>query len=570
MKCAISCALCVLLAPLFAETHGPILQWYRSPSTTAALLWVEHEAVEAKVGAWAVGEAGFGYGDDDDKTVLRGMKGKYRSVFLRKALDLKQIPEGAKLLVRGYYDDGLIVYLNGKEVVRERVEGEGNVVQRLGDHEATGWERFDIGSADQWLKMGRNVVAVECHNKGLNSSDLSVDVAVVLAVGDKRTPLIRPGSRWEYLYGAVPKSNWTRQAEGLGERRNAELPKPQALRFRRKGQGEWQTRTSLRRPFGDSGAWVHSVDIDGLVPGTAYEYQLEEGPKGWFETAPVEVPDGTTFVTGGDMFHSVEFLDAMNRRAGEEDPLFALLGGDLAYANGLSASRWYQWLDSWAKEAVAPDGRMIPMVVAIGNHEVKGVAYAPLDPPPTSEAPHFYSLFILPEGVSNYALDFSKSLSLVMLDSGHTQSVASQTEWLRETLEVRRDAKRTYVCYHRPAWGTGVKADAVDIRREWGPHFEALGVDVVFENDHHVYKRTKPLLAGRVDEERGIPYLGDGAWGTDVRVIPAEQLKGRDWLAHFASRNHLIRVTMKADGAAYDAMSAEGEVFDHLEYGYRK
>lgn len=571
MKRAIVCALGLCISPLFGEIHGPILQWYREPSTTGALLWIEDQSVDAKPGMWAEGQAGFGYGDDDDKTVLEGMQGEFRSVFLRKKLNMKAPPAAdATLVVRGYYDDGLIVYINGKEVVRQRVEGEGNVVQRVDDHEATGWEEFEIGAASEWLKEGKNVVAVECHNKSLNSTDLSVDVSLLYLRDGKRSALIKPSSRWEYFYGAVPKKDWkTRTGHRRVEMADV-LPATREVKFRKRGQVEWQSQSSKRRPFGDSGAWVHSVDLEGLLPASSYEFGLDGGKSGWFRTAAKELPDGSTFVTGGDMFHNIELLDAMNRRAGKEDPLFALLGGDLAYANGQSASRWLQWVDSWAREAVAPGGRMIPMVVAIGNHEVRGVGYAPKDPPPPSEAPFFYSLFELPNGVSNYALDFGSSLSLVMLDSGHTQKVASQTEWLRKTLEARRGAKRTYVCYHRPAWGTGVKADAVDIQQEWGPLFESFGVDAVFENDHHVYKRTKPLLAGKVDEKNGIPYIGDGAWGTNVRVIPAEELESRDWVAHAASKNHLIRVIMGPYGARYEAMEANGEVFDLLDFDYRK
>lgn len=570
MNLATCSALALMTAPLVAEVHGPVVQWSENPSTSAALLWVEHEAMVAKPGSWAVGEAGFGYGDDDDKTVLKGMKGKFRSVFLRKKVDVPVVPEGAKLMIRGYYDDGLIVYVNGKEVVRRRVVGEGNVVQRVDDHEATGWERFELVSAAEWLKQGENVISVECHNKGLNSSDLSVDLALVLVSGEARKPLIHPGSHWEYLYGAVPEEDWKLKTGDIVAMRTTERPESREIRLRQRGRGEWQTKQSERRRFGESEAWVHSVKLSGLLPASSYEFELPGGGKGWFQTAATELPAGTRFVTGGDMFHTIEMLDAMNRRAGEEDVLFALLGGDLAYANGQKTSRWYQWLDSWAKEAVAPDGRMIPMIVAIGNHEVKGHGYAPKDPPPPSDAPIFYSLFELPEGVSNYTVDFGKSLSLVMLDSGHTQSVASQSGWLKETLKARQSAERTFVCYHQPAWGTGVKGDAVDVRQEWCPLFEAFGVDAVFENDHHVHKRTKPLIAGKVDVDQGVPYLGDGAWGTNVRVIPSQKVKDRDWLASYASKNHLIRVTLKEKGAVYDAMSADGEVFDTWEYGYRK
>jgi hypothetical protein len=42
----------------------------------------------------------------------------------------------------------------------------------------------------------------------------------------------------------------------------------------------------------------------------------------------------------------------MNKRAGALDPDFAMLGGDLAYANGVAATRWVDWLQSWMKNSV--------------------------------------------------------------------------------------------------------------------------------------------------------------------------------------------------------------------------
>ena len=84
---------------------------------------------------------------------------------------------------------------------------------------------------------------------------------------------------------------------------------------------------------------------------------------------------------------------------------------------------------------------------------------------------------------------------------------------VEEALDSRKDFPRQFICYHRPAWGTGVKGDALDIQRSWSPLFEEYLVDAVFENDHHVYKRTHPLKGGRRDDENGVVYLGDGAWG---------------------------------------------------------
>ncbi len=326
--------------------------------------------------------------------------------------------------------------------------------------------------------------------------------------------------------------------------------------------------------FGKSKHAVHRVKLEKLQAETEYTVEVMEGDKSAgkvrFRTAPTLFKPGFRFVTGGDMYHKRELLDAMNARAGAEDPVFALLGGDLAYANNRDDKRWLDWVASWNEKAVTPDGRSVPMVMVIGNHEVDGAGYRPKDAPPVTMADQYYSLFEPAGKRSNQTMDFGDYLSLVLLDSGHTATIASQTAWLKEALEKRKTIKRLMVCYHRPAYGSGIKTDAVDIQKEWCPLFEHYTVDVVFENDHHGYKRTYPIRNGRRDDEAGVPYLGDGAWGVDVRPAPPQEIKNRPWLAKALPINHLFRVTLTEKGFTYEAMTADGKVFDRLERPLRR
>ncbi len=328
------------------------------------------------------------------------------------------------------------------------------------------------------------------------------------------------------------------------------------------------------KQFGPSEHSVHTVDLEGLEPGTRYRFQIAKGnePVGRyeFETAPASFKEGLSFVTGGDMFHDRKKLDAMNKRAGAEDPLFALLGGDLAYANGTVAERWFEWVDSWSTNVVAPDGRMIPMIVVIGNHEVKGYGFRPNDAPDREAAPFYYSLFQGQESGGNFAVDFGDYLSILGLDSGHTGKISTQTAWLDEALRERTAIPRQFVCYHRPAWGTGVKGDATDIQREWSPLFEKYQVDCVFENDHHVYKRTHPITGGKIDQEKGILYLGDGSWGVNTRLIRKDWQEKRPWLARAESLNHLIRVDLTTREFHYRALKADGELIDETRRPLRR
>jgi hypothetical protein len=161
-------------------------------------------------------------------------------------------------------------------------------------------------------------------------------------------------------------------------------------------------------------------------------------------------------------------------------------------------------------------------------------------------------------------------MSVLGLDSGHTSNIKAQSKWLSESLAARETIPRQFICYHRPAWGSGVKEDATDIRREWSPVFEKYKVDAVFENDHHVYKRTHPIRGGKVDEKNGVIYLGDGAWGVDVRAIPTDWKTTRPYLVEARSVNHLIKVTMTKSGFQYEGIKADGKVFDETKRPLRR
>src|SRR5262249_21587197 len=159
----------------------------------------------------------------------------------------------------------------------------------------------------------------------------------------------------------------------------------------------------------------------------------------------------------------------------------------------------------YSKTMIARDGRIIPMVTCIGNHEVDGAYGKQRD-----RAPFFYALFdgLYPE--TGYAtLDFGDYLSLVLLDTGHTTPIAgAQTSWLEKALKARVDHPNLFVVNHVPAYpsyrnpeppkvkdgqdkkfGTGEEQ-----RTHWVPLFEKYRVPVVLEHHDHTFKRSKLLV----------------------------------------------------------------------------
>lgn len=563
-RCALFTTLLPLLPAGMAEAspryHGPLLQWYHDPARTITFSWVE-EQVSASENSrdWKRGAAGFGYGDEDDETLLSGMQGRFQRLYLARDFTLEVVPRGTPLKLIVDYDDAFVAWLNGVEIARsDNLEGahrEGVVSRRK---EAGDPQVFVIEKAETLLRAGENLLTIEGHNYKDSSSDFTLHPALTLG----ENPIIPLGAEWVFLAGTDPDPDWYLHLPEVEEQRIG--ASSWSLRIQPRGGGDPLSLPLIRElPFGETDHHLFRSRVENLTPDTAYDYTLSAGGEivreGWFRTAPAEAPsEDLTFVVGGDM--DTEPAIPVSEMAAKLDPLFALVGGDLAYGNGKETERWFDWLDIWAEHMVGPQGRDIPIIAAIGNHEMKAGWMS------KSRAPFFFSLFDLPEGESNFTVDFGDYLSFVALDSNHSQRVGSQTDWLESALEARESVPHLFAIYHRPAWGTGVKKNELEIQRKWCPLFERFQVDCVFENDHHTYKRTHKITSGIPDPEKGILYIGDGAWGRHIRPIEPSHLDrvgARTYLAHWASRHHAVEVTISPEGAkSYRAISPEGGVFD--------
>ncbi|MBT3191779.1 MAG: PQQ-binding-like beta-propeller repeat protein, partial [Verrucomicrobia bacterium] len=146
-------------------------QWRYRVGASAPAAWNTPTFDASK---WNVGTSGFGYGDNLEKTTLP-MRGKHAVVYIRTEFQVPN-PEQIKGLSLGInYDDGFVAYLNGKEVVRKGVEGQGASATNIVSHEAKGHETFSIPMPAGRLRKGKNILAIEGHNVRLTSSDFLLD-----------------------------------------------------------------------------------------------------------------------------------------------------------------------------------------------------------------------------------------------------------------------------------------------------------------------------------------------------------------------------------------------------------
>lgn len=313
-------------------------------------------------------------------------------------------------------------------------------------------------------------------------------------------------------------------------------------------------------PFGPSHYSLQRVVFDGLSPDTEYEFRLAgKEERFYFKTLPSEQPESFVFAEGGDVGTSKGAVSGLHRAAAAWNPRFGLVGGDLAYGNGVDARAWEKYLQLWHQYMITADGLLIPQIVCIGNHEVPGGFNRK-----RKDGPFFYALFdgMYPE--NGYAVTTAGDyLAIVLLDSGHTTPVAgAQTEWLAQVLKDTAHYKHRFVAYHVPAYPGHRTFDSrgrAAIREHWVPLMEQYQVDAVFEHDDHVYKRTQLLKAGKPDPA-GLLYLGDGAWGKGGReaATPEE----RPYLAKSASSLNVIRVTLEGQEQSYSVVDEQGRVID--------
>ncbi len=264
---------------------------------------------------------------------------------------------------------------------------------------------------------------------------------------------------------------------------------------------------------------VHVVQLTDLKPATTYWFVAGDAARGTTAERAFRTGPGPTspvrFVTGGDMGTGPAMRELL-RHAAATSPQAAVIGGDVAYANGDLAAyaAWDRWLEAWGELMVTPDGLTVPLIVAIGNHEVAGGWSQPV-----TAAPFWRSY--LPQGVLTYFARRLGEVQLLALDTGHVAPHAgAQATWLDATLDAS-DAAYDMAVYHVPLYPAHRPPDgewSVAGREAWGPLFDAHHLDAAFENHDHVFKRTHPLVGGQ-PTAGGTVYFGDGCFGRDPRTV---------------------------------------------------
>jgi hypothetical protein len=148
---------------------------------------------------WAEGRGGFGYGDNDDNTIIPACI----SVYIRRMFNLADTGVISSAILNMDYDDAFVAYLNGVEIARAGISVDHPSFDQTGDdHEAAMYrglppEYFtvDKDKLKSCLLPGANILAVEVHNSTISSSDLSSNVFLSFGITDT-THNYRPVPSW--------------------------------------------------------------------------------------------------------------------------------------------------------------------------------------------------------------------------------------------------------------------------------------------------------------------------------------------------------------------------------------
>jgi len=275
---------------------------------------------------------------------------------------------------------------------------------------------------------------------------------------------------------------------------------------------------------------THFVRLTNLEPGTAYFFVIRDSEgvsrRFWFRTTFDSPEHPFSFIAGGDSRSHRETRQMANRMVSKLRPLFVVFDGD--YVKGYALfprdpfsslaipGQWRDWLDDW-QMTIGPDGLLIPIVPAQGNHEYY----------------HRYSKHALKNFLDirhkdfYFQLTFGGNLLRIFTLNSEISTKGDQRTWLEAALQRSSNIRWKMAQYHRPIRPHAKsKTDLAGADSAWGPLFEKYGMDLVLEADAHLVKTTYPIVYSHAsgnedgykrDDERGTVYVGEGSWGAPTR-----------------------------------------------------
>ncbi len=170
--------------------------------------------------SWAQGPSGFGFGDNDDETVISK---KVVSVYVRKNFTVDDVANITRCFLHIDYDDGFIAFINGQEVARANLGSPGSTIPYYGVADTAieaqmfvggSPELFEIENIASLLVPGENTLAIQAQNTHLTSSDMSL---IPFLTFEMEVPPENPVGTPDILSFSIPFLHTNFKINKLGE-----------------------------------------------------------------------------------------------------------------------------------------------------------------------------------------------------------------------------------------------------------------------------------------------------------------------------------------------------------------
>ncbi len=206
---------------------------------------------------WSTGASGFGYGDNDDATVIANTL----SCFVRKEFEITDTSNISDLFLHIDYDDGFVAYLNGVAIAWENINFTGTPPAYNETSNNSTEPLIVFGSAPksyhltEWkhlLKNGTNLLAIQVHNSSSTSSDITLIPFLTLGM---KTPPQNPQGVTPLLEFSTPRLHTNFKIDAEGE--TIYLTNAQGVRIDYKQISQPITDISVGRKPDGTGNWFY-------------------------------------------------------------------------------------------------------------------------------------------------------------------------------------------------------------------------------------------------------------------------------------------------------------------------
>jgi hypothetical protein len=462
---------------------------------------------------WASGPAQLGYGDGDEATTVGfgpDANNKFITTYFRRAFNVTNSSLFTNLTLRVLRDDGAVVYLNGVEVWRTNMPtgtvgfGTPASVAIAGADEST-FVQTTISSS--LLVSGTNVLAIELHQSGGTSTDVSFDLQLIGSDGSASV------TRGPYLQIGTPNSTVVRWRTNVATNSRVSVG---------------TTQGSLTSDFDNATLTTeHEVTVSGLSPFTKYFYSVGTTSQTLAGNDAnhffISSPNGGTSVPTriwvlGDSGTADANAQAVRNAYLNFTPTIAtnlwLMLGDNAYENGTDSEYQVAVFDLYPTIL-----RQSVLWPTIGNHDTAQSSNPPASLP-------YFAMFTLPTnaeagGMASgtekyYSFDYG-NIHFICLDSmtSDRSVTGPMATWLRADL-ASSTRQWTIAFWHHPPYSKGshnsdTESNLVQMRQNFLPILEEAGVDLVLAGHSHSYERS---------------FLIDGHYGLSSTFTNAMKLDG--------------------------------------------